>query len=379
MLYTKLRIYPAIALVFPQTYTQQIPFIGEAGTQGLEVHVSQTVSMRRLKLSRSRSRDRTSASVSTSYRIQAYAILVAWVFLFLIFSLLLPEVFPTWQNVTSIANQKAATVLLTLGLVFALSAGEFDLSIGGAVSLGAAIPAWLATEKGMSLPVAILIALVFAAIFGLINGLLSVKAKIPSLIVTLGTGTALGGIVSGIAGNTTLSVQTIPFVALVKTRIFGFYAAFWFMLVIAFIAWYVLEHTPVGRQLYFVGQGREVARLAGIRTNAYRYYSLILCSTLAALAGAMVMTTAGAAQSSIGKSYVLPAFAAAFLGSTAIRPGRFNVWGTVVAVYFLETGITGLQLKGFEVWITDVFYGLALVIGVLVATVASNLRSRSSD
>jgi len=182
-----------------------------------------------------------------------------------------------------------------------------------------------------------------------------------------------------LAGNTTLSVQTFSFVALVKTRILGFYAAFWFMLILAFIAWYILEHTPIGRQLYFVGQGREVARLAGIRTNAYRYYSLIACSTLAALAGAMVLTTAGAAQSSIGKSYVLPAFAAAFLGSTAIRPGRFNVWGTVVAVYFLETGITGLQLKGFEVWITDVFYGLALVIGVLVATVASNLRSRSSD
>jgi ribose/xylose/arabinose/galactoside ABC-type transport system permease subunit len=107
--------------------------------------VSQTVSLRRLNLRRKGSKDNTSAAVSTSYRIQAYAILVAWFVLFAVFSLLLPEVFPTWQNVTSIANQKAATVLLTLGLVFALSAGEFDLSIGGAVSLGAAIPAWLAT------------------------------------------------------------------------------------------------------------------------------------------------------------------------------------------------------------------------------------------
>ena len=170
--------------------------------------MSQTVSLRRLKLRRKGSKDNTSAAVSTSYRIQAYAILVAWFVLFAVFSLLLPEVFPTWQNVTSIANQKAATVLLTLGLVFALSAGEFDLSIGGAVSLGAAIPAWLATVHGISLPIAILIALVFAAAFGFINGLLSVKGKIPSLVVTLGTGTALGGIVSGLAGNTTLSVQT---------------------------------------------------------------------------------------------------------------------------------------------------------------------------
>jgi ribose transport system permease protein len=341
--------------------------------------VSQTVSLRRLSLRRKGSKDNTSAAVSTSYRIQAYAILVAWLVLIVIFTLLQPDIFPTWQNVTSIANQKAATVLLTLGLVFALSAGEFDLSIGGAVSLGAAIPAWLATVHGYSLPVAILIALVFAAIFGFINGLLSVKAKIPSLVVTLGTGTALLGIVSGVAGNTTMSVQGDPFALLVKDRVLGFYVAFWVMLIIAMIVWYILEHTPVGRQLYFVGQGREVARLAGIRTNAYRYCSLILCSTLAALAGAMILATSGSAQSGIGESYILPAFAAAFLGSTAIRPGRFNVWGTVVAVYFLETGITGLQFMGFENWIQDVFYGLALVIGVLVATLASNLRSRSSD
>jgi ribose transport system permease protein len=333
-----------------------------------------------LNLRRKGSKDNTSAAVSTSYRIQAYAILVAWLVLFGIFTFLLPEIFPTWQNVTSIANTKAATVLLTLGLVFALSAGEFDLSIGGAVSLGAAVPAWLATVHGIPLPIAILIALLIAVIFGIINGLLSVKGKIPSLVVTLGTGTALLGIISGIVGNTTLSVQGDPFVDLVKNKSgLGFYVAFWFMLILAFTIWYVLEHTPIGRQLYFVGQGREVARLAGIRTNAYRYSSLIACSTLATLAGAMVLTTAGAAQSGIGKSYVLPAFAAAFLGSTAIRPGRFNVWGTVVAVYFLETGITGLQLKGLENWITEVFYGLALVIGVLVATVSSNLRSRSSD
>jgi ribose transport system permease protein len=341
--------------------------------------VSQTVSLRRLGLRRKSGKDNTSAAVSTNYRIQAYAILVAWAVLFLIFSFLLPEVFPTWQNVTSIANQKAATVLLTLGLVFALSAGEFDLSIGGSVSLGAAIPAWLAIDHEVPLAVGVIIALMCAICFGIINGLLSVKAKIPSLVVTLGTGTALGGIVSGIAGNTTLSVQTMSLVELAKHRILGFYSAFWLMLIVAFLAWYVLEHTPIGRQLYFVGQGREVARLAGIRTNAYRYTSLVFSASLATLAGSMVLATAGAAQSSIGKSYVLPAFAAAFLGSTAIRPGRFNVWGTVVAVYFLETGITGLQLKGFEVWITDVFYGLALVIGVLVATVASNLRSRSSD
>lgn len=73
---------------------------------------------------------------------------------------------------------------------------------------------------------------------------------------------------------------------------------------------------------------------------------------------------------------LLPAFAAAFLGETAIRPGQFNVWGSFVAVYFLVTGVTGLELLGVSGWVEQVFYGLALVLAVTIVQLISLVRRR---
>ena len=324
-------------------------------------------------------RERARRSGVVARRVQAYSILVAWAILILIFTLLLPDTFLTLQNFTAIANSKTATVLLTLGLIFALAAGEFDLSIGAALSVGAAIPAWLYNTYGTPVLLGIFIALISAALMGSLNALLSVRYNIPSLVVTLGTGTAVIGLVAGIVGTSTISIRGDWWNEVLAHRTLGLYTSFWLVLLIAFIIWYILQHTPVGRHLYFVGQSREVARLAGIRVNAYRYSALITSSTLGALAGAFLLGNTGAVQARIGQFFILAAFAAAFLGSTAIVPGRFNAWGTVVAVYFIETGITGLQLLGLQAWVSDVFYGTALVVGVLVATLATRLRSRLSE
>lgn len=323
-------------------------------------------------------REKARQSGVMARRVQAYSILVAWAVLILVFTLLLPDTFLTVQNFTAIANSKTATVLLTLGLIFALAAGEFDLSIGAALSLGAAIPAWLYDVYGTPVLIGILVALMAAALMGALNALLSVRYNIASLVVTLGTGTAVIGLVAGIVGNSTISIRGDWWNVVLTHRTFGLYTSFWIVMLIALIIWYILQQTPIGRHLYFVGQGREVARLAGIRVNAYRYAALITSATLGCLAGAFLLGNTGAIQARVGQFFILAAFAAAFLGSTAIVPGRFNAWGTVVAVYFIETGITGLQLLGLQAWVSDVFYGTALVVGVLVATLATRLRSRLS-
>jgi ribose transport system permease protein len=323
-------------------------------------------------------REKARRSGAVARRVQAYSILVAWALLILVFTLLLPDTFLTVQNFTAIANSKTATVLLTLGLIFALAAGEFDLSIGAALSMGAAIPAWMFTVHGTPVIIGIAVAVVLAVLLGSLNALLSVRYNIPSLVVTLGTGTAVIGLVAGIVGNSTISIRGDWWNTVLTHRTFGLYTSFWAVILIAFVIWYILQHTPIGRHLYFVGQGREVARLAGIRVNSYRYGALITSATLGALAGAVLLGNTGAVQARIGQFFILAAFAAAFLGSTAIVPGRFNAWGTVVAVYFIETGITGLQLLGLQAWVSDVFYGTALVVGVLVATLATRLRSRLS-
>jgi ribose transport system permease protein len=308
---------------------------------------------------------------------QGYAILVVWALLIAYFSLRLPDTFATLQNFQAIANSRTVLLLITLGLIFPLAAGEFDLSIGAAMSMGGVLPVYLATTQGIPIGFAIGIGIVCAVVFGLFNGVLVVMAGIPSLVVTLGSGTLLTGLLSGIAGNDTFTIGTSEYVSLVRQNFLGFSAAFWFVLVVCVLAWYVLQHTPVGRHLYFVGQSREVARLAGVRTSRYRYGSLVASATLAAAAGALLVGNVGSVQTAVGSGYLLPAFAAAFLGSTAIVTGRFNAFGALVATYFLETGITGLQQLGYQDWVSNFFYGSALILAVLVATIAGRIRARA--
>jgi ribose transport system permease protein len=110
-----------------------------------------------------------------------------------------------------------------------------------------------------------------------------------------------------------------------------------------------------------------VARLAGLNVDRLRMAAFVTSSTIAALAGVVLIGDLGAFDPSIGPSYLLQPFAAAFLGAAALSIGRFNAFGTLIGLYLLIVGITGLQLLGAESWVSDVFNGVALILAVTVA------------
>jgi ribose transport system permease protein len=219
--------------------------------------------------------------------------------------------------------------------------------------------------------VAVLLALAMGAVVGLINGAFVVIFGIDSFIVTLGTGTFLGGVVLAISNSETFagisSALTDP---VVVERFLGIPLAFYYGLALVIVLWYFLEYTALGRRLLFVGRSRSVARLSGIRVGRMRWGALVASATIAAGAGVLYAGITGAADPVSGASFLLPAFAAAFLGATSIVPGRFNPWGSFIAVYFLVTGITGLTLFGIQSWVQDMFYGGALVLAVTFSQIA---------
>ena len=163
---------------------------------------------------------------------------------------------------------------------------------------------------------------------------------------------------------------------MIVVRVLGIPLEFYYAIVIALIVWYVFEYTALGRRVLFVGRGREVARLSGIETERIRLGCLVASSLLGAFAGVLYAGTQGAADPVSGTSYLLPAFAAAFLGSTSIMPGRFNPWGSALAVYFLVTGITGLIFMGVSTFVQDMFYGGALILAV---TLSQLVRGRQEQ
>ncbi len=290
-----------------------------------------------------------------------------FVVMFIAFSIWVPDTFLQWDTWKALIGSQAVTAILAVGLVVALSAGVFDLAIGAELGLGSVIVAWFLIDKGLPIVPAIALTLVAGALIGLVNGLLVVKARIDSFIATLGISSILLALIAWISNSRQILGLPAGFQKIGATEIFDLVLPVYLMLVVALVAWYLLERTPLGRRIYATGGNIEAARLAGVRVSLVVVGSLIACATIAAFAGLLVSSNLGTGDPTIGPAYLLPAFSAAFLGSTQFRGGRFNIWGTVVAVYVLATGVKGLQLAGAPIWIPDLFNGAALLIAVGLA------------
>ena len=130
---------------------------------------------------------------------------------------------------------------------------------------------------------------------------------------------------------------------------------------------YLYDYTPFGRQLLFVGANREAARLIGLRVNRIRAAAFVGSALISAMAGVGLAGSLGAVDPSVGPQFLLQPYAAAFLGTTVIQIGRFNVIGTLIGMYLVIVGVTGLELLGASAWVAEVFYGGALIVAVGLA------------
>jgi ribose transport system permease protein len=209
---------------------------------------------------------------------------------------------------------------------------------------------------------------------GGINALLVVKVGVDSFITTLGMFTALTGISYAITDNRVVVGVPDVFVELARAKMLGLPMTTWYAWILVVVLWYVYERTPLGRYLLFIGGNPDSARLAGINVERIRSGTFVASSLLASLIGILLVGNLGAIDPSIGNQYLLAPFAAVFLGATTISVGRFNSVGTLIALYLLVVGITGLQLMGAESWVNNLFNGLALVIAVTLAKLAGRLR-----
>ncbi len=322
---------------------------------------------------------RTRSGGLRSLKVERWALLIAWAAVVLLFSLLKSGTYPTTGNFQTIFGSQAVLLVLTLGLILPLTTGDFDLSIASNMSFTAMLIAVLNTQHGWAIIPACIAGLLAAIVVGVINGGLVVLIGIDSFIVTLGTGTVMLGFVQWISNaNDVTGVSQHLVTWTIGHRIGGISLIFYYGVIATLLLFYIFEFTPLGKRLLFVGRGRSVARLSGLHVTRIRWGSFIFCGLFAGLAGIMYAGSLGGADPASGQTFLLPAFAAAFLGATAIYPGRFNPIGTFIAVYFLVSGITGLQLLGVQNFVQQLFYGGALVIAVALSTLARRQATKRS-
>jgi len=287
----------------------------------------------------------------------------AWIVEIVLFSLLKPDTFPTEATFSNVFSSQAVLLILTIAFLPPLVAGELDLSTASTFGLAHIVFAILNAKHGWAFFPAALVAVGVGLAIGSINAILVVKLGIDSIVATLGMGTLLAGVTLGIEELPVAGISE-KFVNTMQTSFLHLQVLFYIALAITIVAWFILSQTPLGRRLYFVGVGAEVSRLSGVRVSRLVAGSFIVSGGLGAVAGVLLAGELGSADPTLGPTYLLPALSAAYLGATAVTPGRFNVIGAFVAVYFLVTGITGLELLGLSGWIPQVFYGASLVIAV---------------
>lgn len=293
--------------------------------------------------------------------------LYLWALFIVIFSVMAPTTFPTIQTAHLLASTQAIAAIAALALLIPMVTGQFDLSIGATANLAGLVAATVQTRDMLGPYSAIALAIGVGLIIGIANGFVVVRLRVNSFIATLGMGSVLVAVQVIVTGNVEpLPVTDERWTALTQTKIFGFQSVVLFMLAIALIIWWVVEKTPAGRYMRASGSNSEAARLSGVKVDAWSWISLTASGFVSAIAGVLFVSLTGPSLT-FGPSLLLPAFAAVFLGSTQLVPGRINVWGTMLAIFVLATGVQGLQLVSGVQWMAAMFNGVALISAVALA------------
>ncbi|MEW7008901.1 MULTISPECIES: ABC transporter permease [unclassified Lentilitoribacter] len=307
--------------------------------------------------------------------IPVYGLLILTISLIILFSIMLPDTFPTMLNLRAILSDKAIIALLSLAAMIPMAAGRIDLTVGYGIVLWHILAISLQTLYGVPWPAAVLIVIILGALVGFLNGVLVEVAKIDSFIATLGTGTVLYALALWHTGGRQV-VGALPdgFYSISGTFIFGLPITAYYVFVITIALWLVLEYTPMGRYLYAIGANQKAAELNGIPTRKFVVGTFVASGIMTALAGVILAAKLRIGQASVGLEYLLPALVGAFLGSTTIKPGRVNVWGTIIGVSILAVGISGIQQFGGSFWVEPMFNGATLLIAIGIAGYAQRRK-----
>lgn len=310
--------------------------------------------------------------------LQSYGMLVIFAAMIVVFSLLRPDTFATSGNFTTIVNNQPVLVILALGAMITLVVGGFDLSLPSTLSLSSALAVGLQVKSGIPWVPVLIICLLLGLAIGLINGLIIARGGLNSFVVTLATSTILIGFATWYTGGQVLFGQVdAGFKSAGQGTWLGFVHPVFLALALVIGLWYLLEHTPIGRQMYAAGSNPDAARLSGVPTSSLTVLAFVVAGGLAALAGAVQAAKLGSAQPDIGAGFLLPAFASAFLGASVIRIGRFNPIGTLIGVLLVATGFSGLTLLGVEAWVQPIFYGVVLLLAIGTPALLTALRGRA--
>jgi ribose transport system permease protein len=310
--------------------------------------------------------------------VERYGLVVLFAVVFIAFATLwdYPATFRSSDNVRQVLRSQAIPAILALASILPLVCGQFDLTVGSVAGISAITVAGAITDHNLSLTFGVMLALGIGLVIGLVNGLLIAYVGVNSLIATLGVGIAVNGLVEWYAGGRSILIEASSGLGKVgSSHWFGVPSLVYFVAGFALVFYYLLQHTPLGRFLQSIGSNASAAHLVGLNVRRLTLLAFVISALVSSVAGVLYLGAIGSASASGGGiPLTMPALVAVFLGATTIKPGRFNVLGTLVAVYLLAFALSGLSLNGVEGWVQNLVTGTGLVLAVTLSTLAARER-----
>jgi ribose transport system permease protein len=318
----------------------------------------------------------TTPTRGVSLIVERYFLLLLFAVVIVVFSIKLPDSFATVLNFRNIVGNQAVLAILSLSAIIPLIGGQFDLSVGQVLGLTSIVTASLLSKYSLPLWLVVLIGPALGALIGLFNGLLIAKLGLNSLITTLGVSSVIVGMISWYTEGISI-VTGIPreLTDMGSGLWLGLPRPLYLLAAVALLVFYLLDHTPYGRYLQAVGSNPNAARLVGLNVSRISILSFVISAAITGFGGVLQVARDGGANPQTGTTIALPVLAVAFLGVTSIHPGRFNVPGTLLAVFFLATAVSGLSLIGVDNWVESAFNGAALVAAVALSTIVGRRRA----
>jgi ribose transport system permease protein len=310
--------------------------------------------------------------------LEQYGLLAVLIALVVVFSVTLSATFPTTFTFRSLLETQSVVALVSLAVMLPLIVGHFDLSVGYVITITDVLVVGLQINQHVPWEAAIGIGLAVSLVIGLCNGFLVTVIGINAFIATLASGTVLYGLAEWYSGGSQIAGNLSNGFIVLTNTIGPIPAPAIYVIVVAVLLWLLTEHMPSGRIMYVTGANPRAAQLVGIRTRRVIWSAFVASSVLSCVAGIVLASELAVGNSEVGPEYLLQAYAAAFLGATSIRPGRFNVWGTVIAVLILAVAVEGLQQMGASFYVESLFDGGILLVAVALSVYASR-RAKTED
>lgn len=278
--------------------------------------------------------------------------------------------FLSLSNFVRIAQAAAIPLVLGLGATFIILMGSIDLSIEGVLALGAVILSVVVLNGANSNDLGVLgipIVLAVGAGMGFLNGLVHVKLRIPSFMATLGMWFVGVGVANAILGGQAVRINDGLIRALAIERVLGLPWGVWLALVALGVGYVIQDHTRLGRYMYALGGGEDLAALSGIPVNRVRIATFTIAGMFYALGGILAAAQLGLGNALIGQGRLFTTITAVVVGGTSLSGGQGSVLQTLVGVLIVVVLANGMVLMGISPFIQQAVQGLLIIVAVALS------------